>query len=61
MSSGSVEFMMMADAATPEAALDVVAEHLRRAVETAVIRSGLDVCVELESATALVQPASTPA
>ncbi len=61
MSSGSVEFMMMADAATPEAAVALVAEHLRCAVETTVIRTGLDVRVELESATALAQPASIPA
>jgi len=61
MSSGSVEFMMMADAATPEAAVALVAGHLRGAVETAVARSGLDVRVELESATALAQPASIPA
>lgn len=61
MSSGSVEFMAMADAATPEAAVTLVAEHLRRAVATAITRSGLDVRVELESATALAQPASIPA
>jgi hypothetical protein len=42
MSSGSVEFMMMADAATTEAA-----------VATAVARSDLDVRVELEGAAAL--------
>lgn len=61
MNSGSVEFMMMADAATPEAAVALVAEHLRRAVGTALTRSGLDVRVELEGATAIAQPASIPA
>jgi hypothetical protein len=61
MSSGSVEFMMMADAATPEAAVALVAEHLRRAVGAAITRSGLDVRVELEGATAIAQPASIPA
>jgi hypothetical protein len=53
MSSGSVEFMMMADAATREAAVALVAGHLRGAVETAVARSDLDVRVELEGAAAL--------
>ena len=61
MSSGSVEFMMMADAPTPEAAVTLVAEHLRRAVEMAILRSGLDVRVELDGATAIAQPVSIPA
>ena len=53
--------MMMIDAATPEAAVALVVEHLRRAVATAITRSGLDVRVELEGATAIAQPASIPA
>jgi len=61
MSTGSVEFMMLADAETPEGSVALVAHHLRRALESAVERTGLSVKVQLEGASALAQPTSIPA
>lgn len=61
MSKGSVEFMMLADAETPKGSVALAAHHLRMALETAVARTGLDVKVQLEGASALAQPTSIPA
>lgn len=61
LATGFVEFMVGVDAETPEAAVALVAEHLRVALDEAARRYGADLRVELQGASARSEASSVPA